>query len=506
MSYALNIDDSIKNDGFYNGFYLSIEQMDLISIVEAKDGKELVNFILDCEQINHLYDRESLNSILSMNDISEIKKEVFKKYQETYLDRSIVGVSKDETYSVMSSDGEIKLHRCFMPLHNSLVNAGLNRDEWTYLASIYEEYVLDKGITDKYALNKIMKYYLEELVDNYKRVISIKRKLFRFRSLERDQVKEVSYDDIVLLSRNLDDCDTILTDMGKPYFVINNLFDDLNSSNSDMIDMYFPNRVLSFIRRHNKKVRYHSLLIRDYDINDYRTYEKYITKTIDFINVKGIEEVDLFNEIVNFPNEENSYSNIYGNGRSWFQLLKLFQYAKNNKKKSVRYLYNEPFLENRDRRKVVLNELSKLLEGNEEGLIDTLGYQMHISFYTSLDDLKECFRDLKEFSDKYNINVEITEFDLCLNDLNKLNNSEEEIRNYKQDMINNIIAIINESGIKLSGISYWSLIDKMDHNLERIRDELYISGKDEEAEKIDSVYSGLYSSSKRIDLNEGLLI
>lgn len=91
--------------------------------------------------------------------------------------------------------------------------------------------------------------------------------------------------------------------------------------------------------------------------------QEYVKKSIDFIskyndehkiNGKGeICSVDLFNEIISFEEPyRNMWQELYGISNE--ELVSVFQYALENKPDGVTYVYNEPFLENSERRQVVI--------------------------------------------------------------------------------------------------------------------------------------------------------
>lgn len=187
-------------------------------------------------------------------------------------------------------------------------------------------------------------------------------------------------------------------------------------------------------------------------------------------------------------------------GISIEDICNVFAYAKEHKPKGVNYLYNEPFLEDDKRREKVL-EVLKSINSISPLLIDTLGTQMHITFSTSNEQIRKCFKDLKLLQDVGNINIEITEFDLSLgeNEVLKIIGdnpqiSYTQIYDLKKDKINNISTIINDSMIKLDGVSYWSLTDNIDCNLERVRTNLLKKGEISNIDEVPTVCGGLLPS------------
>ena len=166
-------------------------------------------------------------------------------------------------------------------------------------------------------------------------------------------------------------------------------------------------------------IRYHTLLDKQTRNENLRgrpkdevlgELQEYVQKSIDFvakynenhkINGKGvISSVDLFNEIVSFEDPyRNMWEELYG--ISTEELVSVFQYALENKPDGVTYVYNEPFLENPERRQVVIEQLSEINE-LAPGLIDTIGNQMHIEMTQNLDDIRHCFGDLKKLEQNPN--------------------------------------------------------------------------------------------------------
>lgn len=281
-------------------------------------------------------------------------------------------------------------------------------------------------------------------------------------------------------------------------------------------------------------IRYHTLLDKQTRNENLRgrpkdevlgELQEYVQKSIDFvakynedhkINGKGvISSVDLFNEIVSFEDPyRNMWEELYG--ISTEELVSVFQYALENKPDGVTYVYNEPFLENPERRQVVIEQLSEINE-LAPGLIDTIENQMHIEMTQNLDDIRHCFGDLKKL-EQLGIGTQIKEFDMCLperfmfdekgkirseHDLVEIINSKisksgitiGSIAEFKSMRMNEISKAIEETGIQLDGITYWSISDILDHNLERTNRKTY-----EQAIQRDIAqtrYSGLYSDLEK---------
>ena len=81
------------------------------------------------------------------------------------------------------------------------------------------------------------------------------------------------------------------------------------------------------------------------------------------------------------------------------------------------------------------------------------------------------------------------------------NNSDvtfEQVYSYKHQKIEEISDIIRESGVQLDGISYWSLTDDIDCNLERVRTNCLSDGSITDIHQIPTVCGGLFPTHKKL--------
>lgn len=469
----------IKTD--FHGCYLSSEQIDLLTIVQVNNWNDLYEFINTNAQL--FYTQKELEELKEL-DIEEAKRKVFKDYQETFIPHN-----------------EQKLEEHI----NRLLRLGLSDDEITDIIAILQTKEKKYEELKKYIMDKFPNNYLEMLMLNH-----------RFISRERDNIKKVTYEEISFLNRRLDEFDTILIGSGKLAHVQNRVDGNLS------FDFFLPTKDIEFARRNNKKVRYHTLLDRNIILDTHKDLPKeelleilreYVKQSIDFINANQdvIVAVDLFNELISFDKTKQvledgtvkrEYTNIWKDaGFTFEELLACYDYALEQKSDNISYLYNEPFLENNERRKKVLRTL-RTINLIKPGLIDTLGSQMHITFDVPEDDILDCFEDLEELQ-KEGYDIEITEFDLSISKhrlVNMLafnkNIDGEGIKEHKEEKMFILSQLIATTGVNIKGITYWTLLDKMDHNLERIIDELIETERlsEDKIKKVHSVYSGLYES------------
>lgn len=469
-NYSLNVDSPIK------GGYFSSEQIDLLSIIQCQSIDELMRFILNCDQINRVNGIfESINGM----DLESAKRSIFKSYQNS------------------------------MVYHDQGLDASrMNR--FNYLRITSEEELM--SVIDK----------------SHPRSQEILSLNHHFISEERDQTKSISYEEMETLNSQLPLFNSMLIGSGKIYKVINKY----DTNKDTKYDFYFAKRDLDFAYKNGKQVRFHSLLVKDdgkifnekskEEIMD--IIKEYVKQSIDFINdynsshkinINNKEEavinaVDLFNEIVSFDkNEKGEYYNIWEQkyGISLPELMSCFEYALVNKPEGVNYLYNEPFLEDDQRRQKVFETLAQ----TAPGLIDTLGSQMHITITQDIDSIRRCFADFKKLQESTGKKIQITEFDMCLgrSDVPRVfgpnaDISLEIVYQEKDKKISEISSAINESGVKLSGVSYWSLTDGIDCNFERIRSNALSNHQISNVNEIPTVCGGLIPTHKKIVKNNEL--
>ena len=458
---------SLKVDSPIIGGYFSSEQIDLLSIIQCQSIDELMKFIANCDQINHIKGIfESINGL----DLESAKRSVFKSYQDT----------------MVYHDQGIEASRI-----NRFNHLGISTEE--ELMS-----VIDKTHPRSQEILSLNHHFISE---------------------EWDQTKSISYEEIELLNSQLPSFNSMIIGSGKIYKIVNKYDTGIESK----FDFYLAKRDLDFAYRNGKQVRFHSLLVKDDGkIFDGKSKEEilniikeFVKRSIDFINEynsnhkinrNGREEpvinaVDLFNEIVSFDkNEQGEYYNIWEQkyGISMPELMSCFDYALENKPEEVSFLYNEPFLEDDQRRAKVFETLSQ----TTHGLIDTLGTQMHITISQDIDSINRSFKDFKRLQES-GIKIQITEFDMSLGKLDvprvfgtSANVPLERVYQEKDRKVLEISRVINESGVKLSGVSYWSLTDGIDSNLERIRSNALSSGQIRSVDEIPTACGGLIPTHK----------
>lgn len=477
------MDSYLLNVGTNNvGGYFSSEQIDLLRIIQCNNLDDLIRFIAACDQIKHLFSEQEITS-LSELDIENAKRKVFETYQNTMVLHNANSV---------------------MDIENKLKNIGVRDEHIPYI----KQYLGNRDIQG-------IRRTIESLYPD--KANDILKLSHHFVSQERDQIKSNNmYDEFVILNNNLPLFNTMLVGSGKIYSVVNSFYE--SSEPEYRFDFYKAKRDLDFAFANGKQVRFHSLLVKeDAHLFDGKSKEEiiaimsdYVKQSIDFVNeynnthnLNGqpvINAIDLFNEIVSFDvNEQGQYYSIWESkyGITMQELMSIFDYAKEHKLDGVSYLYNEPFLENDDRRKKVLETLKTITELSP-GLIDTLGSQMHITITEDLNKIKRCFDEFKSLQEMTGIKIQITEFDMSLGSREishvfgtNADYTLAQVYDIKRNQMKQISQIIRDSGVNLSGISYWSLTDGIDCNLERIRTNLLEKGVITDINQIPTACGGL---------------
>ena len=490
---------SLKLESPINGIYLNSETIELLSIVQCKNIGELKDFALNCSQLN--ISEEDLTS-WNDNDIENIKRKLVEQYNST----------------LVPMEQSIKNRRNVLEL--KLKHSGINDDEVDSYISVFQ----NNGYE---GIKKKLKVEYPESYDIFT------EKAHRFIGTERDQMKSITYEELSGLNDILSNHNTLLIGAGRYYDVTKKMYDE-HIPNMEKYDFYYAQRGLDFCYKNGMYARYHTLLdkqtMEEHLIGKQKEYvlgelQKYVKKSIDFIskyneehkiNGKGVIcSVDLLNEIISFDEPyRNMWQELYGISNE--ELVSIFHYALENKPNGVTYVYNEPFLENPERRQVVIEQLSRINE-LAPGLIDTIGTQMHIEMTQNINDIRQCFEDFK-ILEQLGIGTQITEFDMCLperfmfdengkirseQDLVELINSKinksgitiGSIAEFKSMRMDETSKAIKETGVQLDGITYWSISDTLDHNLERTNRKTYEQGLQREIAQ--TRYAGLYSGLER---------
>ena len=491
---------SLEIEAPINGIYLNSETIELLSIVQCKDISELMNYVRNCSQLN--ISEQEMES-WAESDIESVKRRLVEQYKE----------------SLIPMEQSIKDRKSV--LKSALEHTGIPSNEIESYISIFQ--------TEGY--EGIKQKLKNEHPESY---ATFTEKAHRFIGTERDQMRSLTYEELYGINDILPEHNTILVASGRYYDVTKKMYDE-QIPDMEKHDFYYAQRGLDFCYRNGMHARYHTLLDKQ-TMEEHlsgrpkeevlQELQEYVKQSIDFISKynekhkidgKGvITSVDLFNEIISF---DSPYRNMWEelHGISNEELVSVFQYALDNKPEGITYVYNEPFLENPERRQAVLKEL-KQINSLCPGVIDTIGTQMHIELTQSIEDVRQCFEDLK----KSGVNVQITEFDMCVperlmfDESGKIRSEQEmvdfinqktgmtlgSIAELKKIRMNEISKAIEETGVALEGITYWSISDTLDHNLERTNRKTFEQGLQRDVAT--TRYAGLYSDlSKEKEIEQG---
>lgn len=458
-TYLLNIDASAK------GVRLSPTQMDLITITEISSTNELLNFIANCKQLNY----------------SDIE---LQKFYKTKLDLAKRMVFEDYR-STLITPQEIK------------------KEPYKYLIKRLQELNIDEDFTEEIIemcksgnVEEAINFVTTKLNLDYSTILS---KNFQRYSIDYENVKNSSYEEFIELAKKINEFDFITITAGSYTLTVNN----------GVFDSYHIKRALDFCQKHDIQASYSSLLSQDIlALLDSKSNEEmkkilstYIMNSINFINeynkenyltdgMPVINSIVLFDELINNKKDkaaEYGYYNVWERaGLSIEDMIEIFAPAIGNKPAGVEYIYNESYVETKEKRKIQL-ELAKKIKQLAPELIDIFGTKMHISSEMLASTIEDTFEDLKKFSDETGIELAITEFDIHIpqKNIEKLKESKkssEQIAEYvsfhKLKQLNMLSLIAKMTGIEFNELSYGSITDSMDLN---------IRGKD-----IESLYSGLF--------------
>ena len=484
---------SLEIEAPINGIYLNSETIELLSIIQCKDITELRDFVRNCSQLNT---REQEIQSWDESSLESIKRNIVEQYKE----------------SLIPMEQSIKDKRSV--LESALIHSGLTSNEIDSYISVFQAEGYE-GIKEKLK---------DEHPESYAKFAE---KEHRFIASERDQMRNLTYEELSEINNILPEYNTVLVGSGRYYDVTKKMYDE-QIPDMEKYDFYYVKRGLDFCYKNGMHARYHALLdkqtMEEHLIGKIKEevlkeLQEYVKHSIDFISKynekhkideKGvITSVDLFNEIISFdPPYRNMWEELHGISNE--ELVSVFQYALDNKPEGITYVYNEPFLENSERRQAVLKQLEQI-NSLCPGLIDTIGTQMHIEMSQNPENVRRCFEDLKQAG----VNVQITEFDMCLPERFMFDQkgkvrSESEILDFinqktgmtlgsiaelKEIRMNEISRAIKETGVSLEGITYWSISDTLDHNLERTNRKTFEQGLQRDVAT--TRYAGLYSDFNR---------
>ena len=470
----------------YHGLTLNEQDIDLLNIVGASTPEELMRVARSLTNMP-----TNLNNVTYEN-LEEIKRELFSEYQR-------ILIPKNEYFK----DKRILLNAKI----NSLFNSGiLTEQEINTIKRLFAS-----GGNNHEIITKLQEELGKEKVNE---ILTYLREIV---PVEKSGVKGTSYEAYNNLYKQLHRFNSVTLDDQFKYGSI--VLDD-----GTMIFDHFE-KGLRFAKEHNMQVRCNSLIsymtCPDYIYNApkseemhqiaYQELDRYIKGMFSLLArpeyQNRVRSIDIFNELLTRKGPDYTFRgdapqdvpaekfDDYNAG--WYKHLSLqdiFQLIANNKHllgdQKIDFMYNEVFLE--DPKKMI--EFHKIMQKIEEfeqehgiQIIDALGIQLHTSSSITKEELQNMFREMA----KYGYPIEITEFDMSMEEKDIKGLNEEQIQIVRQRKINEILTTIYalREECQIKGFTIWSLTDT--HNFEvSIANEFRIpAGK----EPIETLHAGYFT-------------
>ncbi len=286
-------------------------------------------------------------------------------------------------------------------------------------------------------------------------------------------------------------------------------------------------KTLDFAKKYNKKVRLNTLLFYMDCPDDLYNLEntpenkkivkekliKYVDAITKFIKENGysnlVRSIDVFNELLNRFEMEDDKPYMYrgdipqdpnnDNIKSgWLKHLNIndlcdvISVARKNLP-DTDFMYNDDNLIDPKKYRETINLIGQIRmyeNQNNIKLIDSIGTQMHIDNGVTKEQMKEMFINLS----KFNLPIEITEFDMAM--LSNVDGLSEErietIRKYKMNDIYDCIIEL-EKQCNIRGFTIWSKTDKQNFRVSLANEERIKQGLTE----IETLHGGYYSENMK---------
>ena len=603
QEFFLNAPNSKK------GIYLSQQQIDLLLIVSCESKQQLEGYFSKlCGQFPNQKIGDVIPGFESL-ELEEAKRILFNKYQESLTDyqadhrMTLQEQAFDKLSKMHLSDGSlippeimqetiVKLENVKPELISILQQSSLPPvfistciNEINKLPKDYSPTdiikIINKTATEidmpKHEIEKIrptIKTMMKKIqgcidsvlvsISEYDKKIAqlnnagqIDNFVQKFNRLMRDDfenVKSISYDDIVTLHKTLlsnSQFDTIIIATGK---YDNSIY---SSGKSTYFDAFLTAKGLQYCKMTGKHMRYHALfdyahlqkLVRegkgpedkDQILAEMR---EYIKATFEFINsynssVKGTNEstinvIEIFNELVEYnKNGKGPYEMAWEKhfGITISDIVSCFEGIK--KPEGVQFMYNETQLEESPERVAKVEEVFNEIMALRPDLIDVFGNQMHLQ-HTHVDpkttdqsigptaveyglDLMSRIQDRTYTTPGQTpkkVRTEITELDIHITKefyiktvlplLQDGSFTPEEIVEQKKEWFKYLSSLVKSKGLDIERITYWSLFDTVDHNLVRATKAIMDANPNKTIEELreegklpDSLYAGAFGTGTK---------
>jgi len=467
--------------------YLSTQQTDLLLLVNAKTPEELIGFVNNCVQVSN-YQVGDVNE----SNLEDKKREVFDVYLKSFA--SFKDLAPREGFTEKDSS----LTRIRINLQNNLPES-YHQEALNALSTGGEQGLVNYLITlpngDKYI-----------------------RDIGRFISIDYENIQGVTYEEIVALDELIKRDPTI-----KGIISIAAKYDMTMHYGADGVkqfDPYYLDRVMAYCKITGKHMRYHSLFDRSTAM-DFKAmgldkegvmrrmtpfadgFFEYLSRHNETLEdgTRLIDCAEIFNELLCYePGVKNT-------GMVWqeyfgMSMEDLFSFiikdGVSRVPDGVEVMYNETALEEGMARLQSCDSIIRDIYRVAPGFINVFGNQLHV--YDSLFSkdnihmLNESNMFMKHVQDDFGIRVQISEHDLNINgdlvsNCQKYGIPLEYLRLLKKKYQKIISDSLVAAGLDINTVDYWSIFDKVDHNLRRYIEARIKRG--ESIQGIDSLHAGL---------------
>ena len=465
------------------GITLSLQHMDLLDIVSAKNTNELKqrtyamkNFTID-----------TLNNIfISPKSLQSLKNDCFFAYKNTLI-----------SYSYYHYDNYGYLFNNLKLIEYIKETIDLTDDEYQKIDEL-------KYIKNKKKIISFIKHNFSKHISQY--IFDVQ---LMYMTIEKDGIKITSYESFEKLYEEF-----------KKYNVIN--CDEITSYRSAMTldGRYRPyrlQRAMDFAKRHGKTLRLDALIFymdtpnwiyslrknqknHDYVYEHILEYTDNVVATIKEFNTKNntniAETITLLNEPLNrFPGPFEARYSLRGNiskhfpmviktwlkndnyAPGWLLFLNIediYNIGKHIKEQlNIKLMFNECYLESQHKLKIFINEVIKpirdLEDQNNEKIIDLIGTQLHTDVDVPIYSIEESFEMLSE----QNIPFEITELDIFVSPDKIRVSSIIDINLYKSWYVHDVYKLINKYSTNINVVTIWSINDDMNFMINIMNNSIY---------------------------------
>ena len=514
------------------GITLNMQQIDILSIINSNSKEELVKnlskiVILDSETKDELLSQEK--------DLEEIKKDIVTRYQESLTSYN------DYHFSLDKQEYKKELNKRLKYIVNNVPFDDAEKQLFLNILKESSTTLEEKVVIIKETLNR----------STSEKIFSL---LSRLKFVEKEGIKDTSYEAFVELAKHFKDYDIINVDEVAKYSSYVRSDDGYNRE--DLI------KVLDFAKENGKQVRLNALLfymdipdkldrlpntpqnkelvknkLRDYIddisklINEYNEQckkegKKPVVKTVEVLNellnrfsMDGIVNYDYRGNIDTDDHRVTKDNPLYDHIRGgWLRFLsvedlcEIVEDARRNLP-DVEFMINETNLEDPKKiegfKDLIMDKIHAYEEEHQVKLIDSIGTQMHLdenSKVYSKEDIIEMFKALSQLGYPF----EITEYDLRVSDSFINSHTEDEINAYKNEKEKELCQAIVEfrKQLQISGITIWSVSDLQNfmvnienekifkENIKRVNNGL------EPLKYVKNLYGGYYNSHMKDRTNK----